>query len=164
MANLSSILTALITFCLGMASGIFFLLYCLEEPLYSPVLNNNNNAFSIDSDTQMRRVLMVLQQFLSFRVPIVMVSLITCATLGSALRVTLYGFAPLPVLVALSSMAAIVYSGFLVPSAIKMFKNASTEALPSELQESLAPIVRLHRNVGACIAVTLIIQLTSVAL
>jgi len=162
MENLNSILTALITFCLGMASGIFFLLYCLEEPLYSPVLKNN--AFGVDSDTQMRRVLMVLQQFLSFRVPVVMVSLITCATLGPALHVTLYGFTPLPVLVALSSMGAIVYSGFLVPSSIKMFKNASTEALPSELQESLAPIVRLHRNVGVCVAVTLMIQLTSVAL
>jgi len=162
MANLNSILTALITFCLGMASGIFFLLYCLEEPLYSPVLKKN--AFSVDSDPQMRRVLMVLQQFLRFRVPVVMVSLITCATLGAALRVALYGFAPLPVLVALSSTFAIIYSGFLVPSAIKMFKNASIEALPGELQETLAPIVRLHRNVGIFVAVTLIIQLTSAAL
>lgn len=161
MANLNSILTTLITFCLGMASGIFFLLYCLEEPLYSPVLKKN--ASGVDSDTQMRHVLMLLQQFLRFRVPVVMVTLITCATLGSALRVALYGFTPLPILVTLSSTFAIIYSGFLVPSAIKMFKNASTEALAGELQEALAPIVRLHRNVGIFIAITLIIQLTSTA-
>jgi len=149
-----------------MASGIFFLLYCLEAPIYNTVgakdvgAKETNGA---DSDALMRRVLLVLQQFLSFRVPIVMVTLVTCSILGSVLRLVLDGFTTLSILVALSSTFAIVYSGFLVPSAVKLFEDVSLEASTSEIQTALAPIVRLHRNVGIVIAVTLMLQLASVA-
>lgn len=159
MTSLHSILIALLTVCFGMATGIFFLLYCLEEPLYRSVLQNK--AEGEDSDLLMRRVLVVLQQFLKFRVPIVMVTLIISGTLGSAFRLALYGFAPLPVLVALSSTFVIVYSGFLVPPAIKMFENVSLQAPSDQIQVALAPIVRLHRNVGFLVALTLILHLTS---
>lgn len=161
MSNFNSTLIALLTVCFGMASGIFFLLYCLEEPIYSPVLKKK--ALGDDSDVLMRRVLLVLQQFLKFRVPIVMVTLIICGTLGSAFRLALYGFAPLPVLVALSSAFVIIYSGFLVPPAIKMFENISLKASADEIQVALAPIVRLHRDVGFLVALTLILHLTSAA-
>jgi len=161
MTSLNSILIALLTVCFGMATGIFFLLYCLEEPIYSSVLQKK--VPGVDSDMLMRRVLVVLQQFLKFRVPIVMVTLIICGTLGSAFRLALYGFAPLPVLVALSSTFVIVYSGFLVPQAIKMFENVSFQASSDKIQVALAHIVRLHRDVGFLVAVTLILHLTSVA-
>ncbi|MGK7894098.1 MAG: hypothetical protein AB4372_10850 [Xenococcus sp. (in: cyanobacteria)] len=161
MANLNSILIAFITGCFGMASGIFFLLYCLEEPIYSPVLKEK--ADGIDSDRQMRRVLLVLQQLLTFRVPVVMVTLITCGILGSVFRVAFYGFAPLPVLVILSGVLIFVTSASFVPPAIKTFKNASPEASSGEIQSALAPIVVLHRNVGFIVVVTLILQLASVA-
>ncbi|MEH2347236.1 MAG: hypothetical protein V7K55_04405 [Nostoc sp.] len=91
-----------------------------------------------------------------------MVTLIISATLGSAFRLALYGFAPLPILVTLTITFAIVYSGFCVPSAIKIFKNASPEASSDDVQAALAPIVRLHRNVGIIVAFTLIIQIASV--
>lgn len=159
MTSLSSSLIALLTVCFGMASGIFFLLYCLEEPIYSFVLQNKANR--TDLDTLIRRVLLILQQFLRFRVPVVMVTLIICGTLGSAFRLALYGFTPLSVMVALSSTFIIVYSGFLVPPAIKMFENADLQASTNDLQVALAPIVRLHRNVGFLVVVTLILHLTS---
>lgn len=159
MTNFNSTLIALLTVCFGMASGIFFLLYCLEKPIYSLVLQKK--AISSDYDTLMRRVLLVLQQFLGFKVPIVMVTLIISGTLGSAFRLAFYGFAPLPVIVALSSTFVIVYSGFLVPPAIKMFENVSLQASADEIQVALAPIVRLHRDVGFLVAVTLILHLTS---
>ena len=161
MTSLNSILIALLTVFFGMATGIFFLLYCLEEPIYSSVLQKKTHG--VDSDMLMRRVLLVLQQFLKFRVPIVMVTLITCGTLGSGLRLALDGFAPLPILVTLSSTFVIVYSGFLVPSAIKMFPGVSLEASTDDIQTALAPIVRLHHDVGILVAFTLILQLTSVA-
>ncbi len=161
MANLNSILIAFTTGCFGMASGIFFLLYCLEEPIYSPVLKKN--AYGVDSDTQMRRVLLVLQQLLTFRVPVVMVTLITCGILGSVFRAALYGFAPLPVLVIFSGVLIFITSAGFVPPAIKIFKNASPEASSGEIQAALAPIVGLHRNVGILVAVVLILQLLSVA-
>ncbi len=161
MASFNSILITFTTGCLGMATGIFFLLYCLEEPIYSPVLQKNPEG--VDSDAQMRRVLLVLQQFLTFLVPIVMVTLVISATVGSTVRVALYGLAPLPVLVTLSITFAIVYSGLFVPSAIKRFKNVSPEASADDIQAALAPIVRLHRNVGIIVVITLILQLTSVA-
>ncbi len=161
MANLNSILTVLTTACFGMASGIFFILYCLEEPIYSPVLRKN--AAGADSDPQMRRTLVVLQQLLSFRVPVMMVTLITSGIVSAVYRVVTFGFAPLPVLVVVSSLLVFVVSAISVPSAIKVFKNANPEALSSEVQGALAPIVRLHRNVGFLVVVTLMIQLTSVA-
>ncbi len=161
MASLNSILIPFVTFCFGMGSGIFFLLYCLEEPIYSSVFKKK--ADGIDSDALMRRVLQVLQQFLTFRVPIVMVTLITCGTLGSGLRLALDGFAPLPILVTLSSTFVIVYSGFLVPSAIKMFEGVRLEASTNEIQTALAPIVRLHHDVGILVGFTLILQLVSAA-
>jgi hypothetical protein len=161
MANLNSILVVLTTACFGMASGIFFLLYCLEEPIYSPVLNKNTDG--TESEPQMRRILMVLQQLLAFRVPVVMVTLITSGILSAASRVAICGFAPLPVLVIISSVLIFVVSAVSVPSAIKIFKSTSPEALSGEVQGALAPIVRLHRNVGILVIITLIIQLTSVA-
>ena len=161
MANLNSVLVAYITGCFGMASGIFFLLYCLEEPIYSPVLKKNVGG--VDSDAQMRRVLLVLQQFLTFRVPFVMGILIIGAMLASAFRLAVYGFAPWPVFIILSGTFIMVTGVVFVRPAIKLFKNASPEASPDEIQAALAPIVRLHRNVGMFVAVILIIQLTSVA-
>lgn len=155
------LLIAFITGCFGMASGIFFLLYCLEEPIYSSVLKRN--TYSVDSDTQMRRVLLVLQQLLTFRVPVVMVTLITCGILGSVFRVAFYGFAPVPILVIFSGVLIFVTSASLVPPAITIFKNASPEASTGEIQTALAPIVQLHRNIGILVAVTLILQLTSAA-
>ncbi|MDJ0634866.1 MAG: hypothetical protein QNJ34_16880 [Xenococcaceae cyanobacterium MO_188.B29] len=161
MANLNSLLIAFITGCFGMASGIFFLLYCLEEPIYSPVFKKK--ADGIDLDRQMRRVLITLQQLLTFRVPVVMVTLITCGILGSVFRVAFYGFAPLPILVILSSVLIFVTSASLVPPAIKIFKNANPKASFGEIQAALAPIVKLHRNVGIFVALTLILQLASTA-
>lgn len=161
MSNFNSILIALLTLCFGMASGIFFLLYCLEEPIYSSVFSKKGS--SDDSDVLLRRVLLVLQQFLRFKVPIVMVTLIISGTLGSAFRIALYGFAPLPVIVAFSSTFIIIYSGFLVPPAIKMFENVNLQASTDEIQVALAPIVRLHRDVGFLVAFTLILHLTSAA-
>lgn len=160
MANLDSILFVLVAGCLSMASGIFFVLYCLEGPIYSPVLKKN--PYDLDSDAQMRRVLLILQQFLTFGLPIVMVTLIISATVGSAFRVVLYGFVPLPVLVTLSITFAIIYSGLFVPSAIKIFNSANPEASADNIQAALAPIVRLHRNVGMIVAFTLILHLASV--
>lgn len=162
MANLNSIPIVLTTACFGMASGIFFLLYCLEEPIYDLVLKKN--ASGADTDLQMRRILMVLQQLLTFRVPVVMVTLITSGILSSFYRMAISGFALLPVLVVVSSLLVFIVSAISVPSAIKVFKNANPEASSSEVQGTLAPIVRLHRNVGFLVAVTLIIQLTSAAL
>jgi hypothetical protein len=144
-----------------MASGIFFLLYCLEEPIYSPVLKKN--AYGVDSEVQMRRVLLVLQQFLRFRVPIVMVTLIICGTLGSAFRVALYGFDPLSALISISGVFVLITGQVFVKPAIKIFKDASPEASSGEIQAALAPIVGLHRNVGIFVAVVLILQLASVA-
>ena len=143
-----------------MACGIFFLLYCLEKPIYSPVLNNTDCA---SSEAQMRRTLLVLQQLLSFQVPTVMVTLITCGILGSVFRVALYGFAVLPVLVVLSSVLVFIISGASVPSAIEIFKSTSPEASSDKIQAALAPIVSLHRNIGIFVAVILVIQLVSTA-
>ena len=161
MATLNTMLIPFVTFCFAMGTGIFFILYCLEQPIYSAVGGKETDL--ANSDALMRRVLVVLQQFLSFKVPIVMVTLVTCGTLGSGLRLALNGLTPLPILVALSSTFAIVYSGFLVPSAIKMFESVSLEASTDEIQTALAPIVRLHHDVGILIGFTLILQLTSVA-
>ncbi len=155
------LLIAFITGCFGMAIGIFFLLYCLEEPIYSPVLKKN--AHGVDSDAQMRRVLLVLQQYLTFRVPYVMALLIISAMLGSAFRVALYGFAPLPVLVTISTAFTMVVAVLLVRPAVKLFRDASPEASPHDIQVALGPIVRLHRNVGIFVAVTLILHLASAA-
>ena len=161
MANLNSILIALITGSFGMASGIFFLLYGLEKPIYSPVLQKNPQG--VDSAAQMRRVLLVLQQFLACRVPVVMVTLIVCGTLGSLFRLKLYGFAPLPVLVVLSGVFTIITGAVLVRPAIKLFDGVSPKTSPDGMQVALEPIVRLHRNVGVLVAVTLILQLASTA-
>ncbi len=161
MASLNSILIAFITGCFGMASGIFFLLYCLEEPIYSPVLRKN--SYGVDSDLQMRRVLLVLQQFLRFRVPIVMGTLIICGTLGSGIHVALYGFNPLSVLIIFSGAFVLFAAQVFVKPAIKIFENASPEASSTEIQAALAPIVGLHRNVGIFVALVLILQLARVA-
>lgn len=161
MANLNSMPLVLTTACFGMASGIFFLLYCLEEPIYDPIFKKN--ASSADTELQMRRTLTVLQQLLTFRVPVVMVTLITSGIISAVYRVATSGVAPLPVLVAIGGLLVFVVSAISVPSAITVFKNANPEALSGEVQSALAPIVRLHRNVGFLVAVTLIIQLTSIA-
>ena len=161
MANLNSMLIALITVCFGMASGIFFVLYCLEEPIYSSVFKKKNRGN--DSDMQMRRVLLVLQQFLRFRVPIVMVTLIILGTLGTASRLVFYGFDPLSALISLSGVLVLVTAQILVKPAIKVFKSANPEASSGDIQTALAPIVGLHRNVGFFVAVILILQLVSVA-
>lgn len=155
------LLIAFITGCFGMAIGIFFLLYCLEEPIYGSVLKKN--VHTVDLDVRMRGVLLVLQQYLTFRVPSVMVTLIISIMLGSIFRVVLYGFAPLPVLVVFSTMFTIVIAAVLVRPAIKLFRDASPEASPHDIQVALGPIVRLHRNVGIFVAITLILHLASTA-
>ncbi|NER79143.1 MAG: hypothetical protein F6K42_06090 [Leptolyngbya sp. SIO1D8] len=157
--NGKMLLAAFITGCFGMASGIFFLLYCLEAPIYSSVLQKRE--FSVNSDVQMRRILLVLQQFLKYRVPIVMVTLITCGILGSIFRVLLYGFAPLPILVILSSVLIFATSANSVPAAIKVFKDVSPEASSDEIQAALTPIVELHRNAGIFVALVIALQLAS---
>ncbi len=159
MTNLNSVLVAHITGSFGIASGIFFLLYCLEKPIYSQVLKKNAGA--VDSDTQMRRVLVVLQQFLTFRVPFVMGILIIGAMLSCLLRLGLYGFAPLPVFIIISSILIIATTLVFGQPAIKRFQNVSPEASPNEIQTALTPIVRVHRNFGMFVAVILIIQVGS---
>lgn len=144
-----------------MATGIFFVLFLLEVPIYKAVGGKETDL--TNSDPLMRRVLIVLQQFLSLHLPKVMVTLIISATVGSGLRLVLDGLNPLPIAIAACSTFAIVYSGFCVPSAIKMFESVSVEASTNELQTALAPIVGLHRNVGIFVAFALILQLVSAA-
>lgn len=155
----SLVLEAVSTSCLAVAIGIFFMLYCIEKPIYSAVFGGHVTDYSGEKLTQ---VLLALKQFRSSGVPRVMGSLIIIALLSSIANLLLYRYNMLQLIMVISVLVMISTFGMLVPPAIRKMLSGDEAGSAMQMKQSLAPLVKLHIYGGLTVIFMFFLQFMAV--